>query len=224
MTPGHDLIQLMFNLDIRFHEKSARVTKGVIINKPSSAPAKGNKSALASKVNSVPAGKLKNVKIKDDSPLAIVMKELDNLKLQISKNQSSYSRNNQPQQCEKTDHRTCDHAEYISIMNMTQHFKGQSGSSSRSRIPRPSKHFFPLCMHYGFSDHLSDDCVNYTICDICRSYDYDTYGHNKIISLRRGIKRRNPQHVMKSCETCGSTVHTTTDHNDIECFRRGESL
>nr|GEW54420.1 hypothetical protein [Tanacetum cinerariifolium] len=36
-----------------------------------------------------------------------------------------------------------------------------------------------------------------------------------------GIKPRNPQHVMKSYETCGSIVHTTTDHNDIECFRRG---
>ncbi|GJU05663.1 retrovirus-related pol polyprotein from transposon TNT 1-94 [Tanacetum coccineum] len=45
-----------------------------------------------------------------------------------------------------------------------------------------------------------------------------------IISLRRGIKPRNPQHVMKSCETCGSTVHTTTDHNDIEWFRSGEEL
>ncbi|GJW71564.1 retrovirus-related pol polyprotein from transposon TNT 1-94 [Tanacetum coccineum] len=47
---------------------------------------------------------------------------------------------------------------------------------------------------------------------------------HKIISLRRGVKPRNPQHVMKSCKTCGSTVHTTTDHNDIELFRRGEEL
>ncbi|GJW46681.1 zf-CCHC domain-containing protein [Tanacetum coccineum] len=45
-----------------------------------------------------------------------------------------------------------------------------------------------------------------------------------IISLRRGIKPRNPQHVMKSCETCGSIVQTTTDHNDIEWFRRGKAL
>nr|GEX37332.1 retrovirus-related Pol polyprotein from transposon TNT 1-94 [Tanacetum cinerariifolium] len=45
-------------------------------------------------------------------------------------------------------------------------------------------------------------------------------GHNRIISLRRGIKPRNPQHVMKSYETCGTTVHTTTDHNYIEWFKR----
>ncbi|GJT56849.1 retrovirus-related pol polyprotein from transposon TNT 1-94 [Tanacetum coccineum] len=170
---------------------------GVIINEPSSAPARGNKSTSTSKVNSALAGKLISVKIKDDPPLAIVMKELNDLKLQISKNQSSYSRNNHHQ---------------------------QGGSSSRSRTPRPSKNFFPRCIHYGFSDHLSDDYVNDPICDIYRSYDHDTHGYNRIISLRRGIKPRNPQHVMKSCETCGSTVHTTTDHNDIEWFGRGPKV
>ncbi|GJZ08983.1 hypothetical protein Tco_0543266 [Tanacetum coccineum] len=112
----------------------------------------------------------------------------------------------------------------MSTMNMSKHLKNQGGSFSRSSTPRPSKHFFPPCIHCGFGDHLSDDCVNYPICDICGSYDHDTHGYNRIISLRRGIKPRNPQHVMKTCETCGSTVHTTTDHNDIEWFRRGEAL
>ncbi|GJV81742.1 hypothetical protein Tco_1517612 [Tanacetum coccineum] len=55
-------------------------------------------------------------------------------------------------------------------------------------------------------------------------YDHDTYGHNKIISLRRGIKPRNPQHVTKNCETCGSNVQTTFDHNDIEWFKKREAL
>ncbi|GJX64954.1 hypothetical protein Tco_0299297 [Tanacetum coccineum] len=64
----------------------AKALKSVIINKPSSAPAKGNKSSPALKVHSAPVGKLKSVKIKDDPPLAIVMKELNNLKLQFSKN------------------------------------------------------------------------------------------------------------------------------------------
>ncbi|GKD21284.1 hypothetical protein Tco_1222987 [Tanacetum coccineum] len=74
----------------------AKTLKGVIINESFSAPTKGNKSSPASKVNSAPAGKLKSMKIKDGPPLAIVIKELNNLKLQISKNQSSYSRCNQP--------------------------------------------------------------------------------------------------------------------------------
>ncbi|GJZ05553.1 retrovirus-related pol polyprotein from transposon TNT 1-94 [Tanacetum coccineum] len=57
-----------------------------------------NKSSSASKINSAPGGKLKSEKIKDDPPLAIVTKELNDLKLHFSKNQSSYSKNNQ--QCD----------------------------------------------------------------------------------------------------------------------------
>ncbi|GJV01053.1 hypothetical protein Tco_1334622, partial [Tanacetum coccineum] len=44
----------------------AESLKSVIINEPSSAPSKGNKSSSALKVHSAPAGKLKNVKIEDD--------------------------------------------------------------------------------------------------------------------------------------------------------------
>ncbi|GKE41741.1 hypothetical protein Tco_1469025 [Tanacetum coccineum] len=239
----------------------ADTLKDVTINEPSSAPAKGNKNGSALKNNSAPAGKLKNVKTKDGSYLSIVMKELNDLKLQISKNQSSYSRTNKSQQvpqnaiqnkyktqfkrnhelcglnnhlfencykvlfckkCERTNHITYDHVEYMSTMNMTQHLKSQSGSSSRSKTSRPSK-LFPPCIHYRFNDHLSDDYVNYPICDIGGSYDHDIHDHNRVISLRRGIKPRNPQQVTKSCETCGSTVHTITDHNDIEWFKKGKA-
>ncbi|GJW44062.1 retrovirus-related pol polyprotein from transposon TNT 1-94 [Tanacetum coccineum] len=135
----------------------AEALKGVIINEPSSAPAKGNKSSSASKVHSAPADKLKCVKIKDDPPLASVMKELNSLKLQVSKNQSSYSRTSQ-----------------------------KSG--------------------------------------LCGSYDHDTNSHNRIISLEREINLRNPQHAFKRYEAYGSSNHTTTDHYDIEWFRRGEAL
>ncbi|GJZ31390.1 hypothetical protein Tco_0576437 [Tanacetum coccineum] len=75
-----------------------------------------------------------------------------------------------------------------------------------------------------FNDHQFDDYHNYPICELYGSYNHDTKSHNRIISLRRGIKPRNPQFVTNSCETYGSTVYTTTDHNDIEWFRRGEAL
>ncbi|GJV11824.1 reverse transcriptase domain-containing protein [Tanacetum coccineum] len=110
----------------------SEILKSVIIDEPSSALAKDNISISISKTNSAPASKLKDVKIEDDPPLAIIMKELNELKLQISK--------------------------------------------------------------------------------------------NKIISLRKEIKPRNPEHVTKNCETCGSNVHTTTDHKDIEWFRKREAL
>ncbi|GKA28301.1 retrovirus-related pol polyprotein from transposon TNT 1-94 [Tanacetum coccineum] len=239
------------------------VLKGVIINEPSSAPAKGNKSSLASKVHSAPAGKLKSVKIEDDPSLDIVIKELNSLKLQVSKNQSSYPRSNQSQQiiqnalqnkyktqfkrscdlcglnnhlsensykvlfckrCERIDYITCDHAEYMSTMNMSRHLKSLGRASSRPNIPRPSKCFFPPCIHYGSIDHLSNKCLYYPICKLCGSYDHNTNGHNRIISLEREINLRNPQQAFKRCEACGSSNHTTTDHYDIELFKRGEAL
>ncbi|GJX07918.1 hypothetical protein Tco_0195850 [Tanacetum coccineum] len=52
----------------------------------------------------------------------------------------------------------------------------------------------------------------------------ETRNLNRINSLRRRIKTRNPQHVTKNCDTCGSNVHTTFDHNDIEWFRKREAL
>nr|GFA63002.1 hypothetical protein [Tanacetum cinerariifolium] len=76
----------------------AETLKGITINKSSSAPARGNKSSLVSKTNSALAGKLKNVKMEDDPPLDIVMKELNELKLQIRKKKSSYFRNKNSQQ------------------------------------------------------------------------------------------------------------------------------
>ncbi|GKE27828.1 retrovirus-related pol polyprotein from transposon TNT 1-94, partial [Tanacetum coccineum] len=87
---GPKTIKLILKSKSTFKTKTL---KGITINKPSSAPARGNKSSSVSKTNSVLAGKLKNVKMEDDPPLAIVMKELNELKLQISKNKSSYFRN-----------------------------------------------------------------------------------------------------------------------------------
>ncbi|GJV62463.1 hypothetical protein Tco_1468563 [Tanacetum coccineum] len=55
------------------------------------------------------------------------------------------------------------------------------------------------------------------------SYDHETNGHNRIISLEREINSRNSQHAFKRCEAYGSSTHTITDY-DIEWFRRGEAL
>nr|GFA35970.1 hypothetical protein [Tanacetum cinerariifolium] len=63
----------------------AETLKGITLKEPFSALAKDNKKgSSASKTSSAPAGKLKNVKVKDHPPLAIVMKELNKLKLQLS--------------------------------------------------------------------------------------------------------------------------------------------
>ncbi|GJR15469.1 hypothetical protein Tco_0798121 [Tanacetum coccineum] len=161
----------------------------ITINKPSSAPADG-KSSLASKTYSAPAGKLKNVKMEDGPPLAIVPPNAlqNKYKTQFKMNcelcgQYSHLSENCYEvlfckKCKRTNHKTCDHSDFMSSLNANQHHNGQGESSSKS----------------------------------------------KIISLRRGINLRNPQHVTKNCETCGSNVHTTSDHNDIEWFRKRETL
>ncbi|GJX06131.1 retrovirus-related pol polyprotein from transposon TNT 1-94 [Tanacetum coccineum] len=59
--------------------------------------------------------------------------------------------------------RTCDHAEYISTMNMSQHLKSLGRMSSIPNIPRPPKRFFPPCIHCGGIDHLSNECLYYPI-------------------------------------------------------------
>ncbi|GJT60552.1 hypothetical protein Tco_1004085 [Tanacetum coccineum] len=103
------------------------------------------------------------------------------------------------------------------------HHNGQDESSSRSRPSRPSVSF-PSCIYCGYNDHHSNDCLYYSTCEIRGRYDHDTHDHNRIISLRRGINPKNPQHVTKNCKTCGRNVHTISDHNDIEWFRKRETL
>ncbi|GJY72781.1 hypothetical protein Tco_0477212 [Tanacetum coccineum] len=115
-------------------------------------------------------------------------------------------------------------AEYMSTINMSQHLKSLGRASSRPNIPRPSKCFFPPCIHCGGIDHLSNECLYYPICKLCGSYDHDTNGHNRIISLEKEINPRNPQHAFKRCEACGSSNHTITDLYDIEWFKRSEAL
>ncbi|GJZ67936.1 hypothetical protein Tco_0631176 [Tanacetum coccineum] len=113
--------------------------------------------------------------------------------------------------------------EQSQVLQVSKTNSAPAGESSSRSIPLRTAIPFPSCIHCAYNDHKSDDCVYYPICKICGSYDHDTRGHNKIISLRRGINLK-PQHIIKNCETCGSNVHTTSDHNDIEWFRKREAL
>ncbi|GKB70576.1 hypothetical protein Tco_0931988 [Tanacetum coccineum] len=69
--------------------RKVETLKGVIISESntSSAPTKGNKNILISKKHSAFTRKLKDAKTKDEIPMYVVMKELKDLKLQISKSQ-----------------------------------------------------------------------------------------------------------------------------------------
>ncbi|GJT74827.1 hypothetical protein Tco_1041552 [Tanacetum coccineum] len=179
----------------------AETLKGITINESSSALARINKSSLASKTNLAPAGKFKNVKMEDDPPLAIVIKELNELKLQISKKKSSYSKNKNTQQVPP--------------------------NSLQNRYKTQFKMNCELC---GQNNHLSENCYEVLFCKKCKRTNQVLHEcksasqWSRIISLRRGINPRNPQRITKNYETRGSNVHTTSDHNDIEWFRKRETL
>ncbi|GJW21409.1 retrovirus-related pol polyprotein from transposon TNT 1-94 [Tanacetum coccineum] len=213
----------------------AETLKGITLNEPSLAHARGNKSSLASKTNSAPTGKLKNVKVEDDPPLAMVMKELNELKLQISKKKSSYSRNKNTQQvplnalqnkyktqfkmnCELCGQNNqifencyevlfCKNAKeqitkLVIMLNLCPPYIQISIILVKVNLPQDPylqdpQYLFPSCKHWGHNNHHSDDCSYYPTCEICRSYDHNTHDHNRIISQRRGINLRNPEHVIK---------------------------
>ncbi|GJV67047.1 hypothetical protein Tco_1482556 [Tanacetum coccineum] len=80
---------------------------------------------------------------------------------------------------------------------------------------------FPPCTHCGFNDHIPDD---YPECGICGSYDHSTLGHNRVIQNRGGIQaessQSNESSIRVKCNTRGSTIHSTSDHNEFDHFKR----
>ncbi|GJY93710.1 retrovirus-related pol polyprotein from transposon TNT 1-94 [Tanacetum coccineum] len=87
---------------------------------------------------------------------------------------------------------------------------------------------FPPCTYCGFNDNRPDDCRNYPECEICRSYDQSTSGHNCVINIRGGVlaesSQSNESLIGIKSNTCGSTVYSTTDHKEFDHFKRGEKI
>ncbi|GJZ95476.1 retrovirus-related pol polyprotein from transposon TNT 1-94, partial [Tanacetum coccineum] len=69
-----------------------------------------------------------------------------------------------------------------------------------------------------------DDCRNYPEYEIYGSYDHSTLGHNRAIQIRGGVlaesSQSNESSIGVKCNTCGSTIHSTTDHNKFDHFKR----
>ncbi|GJW88185.1 retrovirus-related pol polyprotein from transposon TNT 1-94 [Tanacetum coccineum] len=94
----------------------------------------------------------------------------------------------------REDHRTSDHEMYIASLKRSENYKAQpyQYASSSKQILRAKTKPFPPCIHFGFNDHIPDDCRNYPECDICRSYDHSTSGYNRVIQIRGGRHIREP--------------------------------
>ncbi|GJY98105.1 hypothetical protein Tco_0515015 [Tanacetum coccineum] len=199
----------------------AETLKGITINEPSSAPTRG-KSSSASNTNSAPAGKLKNVKMEDDPPLAIVMKELNEQKIQISKKKSSYSRNQNAQQVPP---------------NALQN-KHKTQFKINSEL-------------YGQKSHLSENCYEVLFCKKYKRTNHRTYDHADFMFSINANQHHNGQGESSSrsrrtrplvsfpsciycryndhhsndylyyptCEICGSYDHDTHGHNRIKMVK-----
>ncbi|GKA67553.1 retrovirus-related pol polyprotein from transposon TNT 1-94 [Tanacetum coccineum] len=132
--------------------------------------------------------------------------------------------------CKREDHMTSDHDMYIASLRSSQNYKAHpyQYASPFKQILKSKANPFPPCTHCGFNDHRHDDCRNYPECKICRSYNHYILKHNRVVQIRSGVQAESSQFsessIGVSCTNCGSSVHSTTDHNDFEHFKRGEKL
>nr|GFA65197.1 hypothetical protein [Tanacetum cinerariifolium] len=143
----------------------AETLKGITLKEPSLAPAKySKKGSLVSKTSLDPASKLKNVKVDDDPPLAIIMKELNELKLQLSKKKLSHFKNHQPQQ--------------VPHNSLQNRYKSQ---------------FKISCKLYGENNHLFENCFQVLIGKKCKRIDHKTCDHAELRSSLRTSQHHTGQ-------------------------------
>ncbi|GKE79206.1 hypothetical protein Tco_1545326 [Tanacetum coccineum] len=128
--------------------------------------------------------------------------------------------------CKRDDHMTSDHEMYIASQKRSKNYKAQpyQYASFSKQILKEKAKPFPPYTHCGFNYHRPDDCRNYPECEICGSYDHSTLGHNRVIQIRGGVlvesSQSNKSSIGVKCNTCGITIHSTSDHNEFDHFKR----
>nr|GEV44191.1 retrovirus-related Pol polyprotein from transposon TNT 1-94 [Tanacetum cinerariifolium] len=128
--------------------------------------------------------------------------------------------------CKKEDHRTSDHEMYTASLKRSENYKAQpfQYASPSMQILKAKAKPFPPCTQCGFNDHRPNDYRNYPKYEIYGSYDQFTLGHNCVIHIRGEILAESSQYskslIDVKCNICGSTIHSTTDHNEFNHFKR----
>ncbi|GJY31869.1 retrovirus-related pol polyprotein from transposon TNT 1-94 [Tanacetum coccineum] len=195
--------------------------KGVIINDPSLTPAKGNKSSLASKVHSAPAGKLKSVKIEDDPPLAIVMKELNNLKLQVSKNQSSYSRI-----CGSSTHTTTDHydIEWFKRGEALQAKKAEALKSTRAKSSNANRSKTPTKSYlHKYVEQLRPKVV-FVDDSTCTTEGYGSIKCNRIVFTKVAFIDGLKYNLISTSQLCDAKYIVQFDEKRGTIFKSNKEV
>ena len=136
---------------------------------------------------------------------------------------------------------TSDHEMYIQSPNRVDYYNAQphqyASHSQQTKITRSK--VYPPCTHCSYTDHESNDCYYNPKCTLCGELQCDhhpvcrTCGGDHQIAQHRQLIRprfqaRSPQSKNSQnesgCKTCGSTVHSTTDHNELELFKKGSKV
>ncbi|GJU70111.1 hypothetical protein Tco_1256370 [Tanacetum coccineum] len=124
------------------------------------------------------------------------------------------------------DHRTSDHNMYVASLKNSENYKAQpyQYASPSKQIMKAKAKPFPPCTHYGFNYNRPDDCGMYRGCEIYGSNDHAASGYNCVILVKGSVLAKSYHSSESSfgvsCNTCGSTVHSTTDHSDFEHFKK----
>ena len=124
--------------------------------------------------------------------------------------------------CKKEDHRTSDHKQ-CSVMSNFSGLKAQClnyPSDSKQKQKQKAKPF-PPCPLCGFNDHHPEDCQIDKHCESSGSSTQKSSGKEKVIQSRRGMKQSSQTTEATpttKCKTCGSSVHSTSDHESINTF------
>ncbi|GJY31562.1 retrovirus-related pol polyprotein from transposon TNT 1-94 [Tanacetum coccineum] len=110
---------------------------------------------------------------------------------------------------------------YTASLKRSENYKAQpyQYASPSKQILKAKAKPFPPCTHCGFNVHRLNDCRNYPECEICRSYDHFTSGHNRVIHIRGGVLAESFQSSESSIGVKCNT-YPTTDHNDFDNFKR----
>ncbi|GJT71646.1 retrovirus-related pol polyprotein from transposon TNT 1-94 [Tanacetum coccineum] len=100
---------------------------------------------------------------------------------------------------------------YTASLKRSENYKAQpyQCASPSKQILKGKARPFPSCTPCGFNDHRPDDCRNYPECEICRSYDHFTSGHNRVTLVREGALAESSQSSESSIGVSGCSWSMT---------------
>ncbi|GJQ95519.1 hypothetical protein Tco_0006658 [Tanacetum coccineum] len=155
------------------------------------------------KVNSTQKTQESNLQFQQTEPSKLVDSSKMSQDSKPKVQNSGSSKSLMPKPIQKPQLKTSDHEMYTASLKRSENYKAQpyQYASPSKQILKAKAKPFPPCTHYVFNDHKPTDCRNYrrVLAESFQSSESSI-----------GVK----------CNTCGSTIHSTIDHNEFDHFKR----